>query len=73
MKRALITVLALLVVGSVLAQSPEPAKIRITTWNLEWFPDGSPREAALENQAQRVDAAAQLHSAPLRLSTLGPL
>jgi hypothetical protein len=41
MKRALIAVLALIVVGAALGQSPEPAKIRITTWNLEWFPYGS--------------------------------
>jgi hypothetical protein len=35
MKRALIAVLAFFVVASALGQSP--AKIRITTWNLEWF------------------------------------
>jgi hypothetical protein len=48
MKRGLIRVLAFFVVGSALGQSTEPAKIRITTWNLEWFPNGSPHEAPFE-------------------------
>jgi hypothetical protein len=58
MKRALIAVLAFFVVGSGLGQSP--AKIRITTWNLEWFPNGSPQDAAPEKQAQRIEAAADV-------------
>jgi hypothetical protein len=56
MKRVLFAVLAFLVVGSALGQSP--AKIRITTWNLEWFPNGSPHEATPEIQTQRIEAAA---------------
>jgi hypothetical protein len=39
MKRTLLAVLAF-VVGSAFGQSPEPAKVRITTWNVEWFPNG---------------------------------
>jgi hypothetical protein len=58
MKRALIAVLALFVVGSTLGQSP--AKIRITTWNLEWFPNGSPHDAPPEKQAQRIQSAADV-------------
>jgi hypothetical protein len=58
MKRALIAVLAFFVVGSALGQSP--AKIRITTWNLEWFPNGSPHDATPEIQAQRIEAAADV-------------
>src|SRR4029453_12037807 len=58
MKRALIALLAFVVVGSALGQSP--AKIRITTWNLEWFPNGSPRETSPEKQAQRIEAAADV-------------
>jgi hypothetical protein len=53
MKRALLTVLAFFVVGSALGQSP--TKIRITTWNLEWFPNGSPYETTPEIQAQRIE------------------
>src|SRR6266480_4580084 len=36
------------------------AVIRITTWNLEWFPNGSAREATPEKQAQRIQAAADV-------------
>jgi hypothetical protein len=58
MKRTLVAVLALFVAASALGQSP--AKIRITTWNLEWFPNGSPHEATPEKQAQRIQAAADV-------------
>jgi endonuclease/exonuclease/phosphatase family metal-dependent hydrolase len=60
MKRALIAVLASFVVSAAFGQSPQPVKIRITTWNLEWFPNGSPREAPPEKQAQRIAAAADV-------------
>ena len=60
MKHALSLLLVFFVVGSALGQSPEPAKIRITTWNLEWFPNGSAREATPEKQAQRIQAAADV-------------
>jgi hypothetical protein len=56
MTQALILVLAFFVIGSALSQSP--AKVRITTWNLEWFPNGSPHETTPEIQAQRIEAAA---------------
>jgi endonuclease/exonuclease/phosphatase family metal-dependent hydrolase len=59
-KRALFALVALFVVVSAIGQSPEPAKIRITTWNLEWFPNGSAKDAPLEVQAQRVTAAADV-------------
>jgi hypothetical protein len=36
--RALVALLAPIAVGSVLSESPEAAKVRVTTWNLEWFP-----------------------------------
>jgi endonuclease/exonuclease/phosphatase family metal-dependent hydrolase len=60
MKRALIALLAFVVVGSALGQSTEPTKIRITTWNLEWFPNGSSHDAPPEKQAQRIEAAADV-------------
>jgi hypothetical protein len=50
--------LALFVAGSAFGQSP--ASIRITTWNLEWFPNGSAHDAPLEQQAQRIEAAADV-------------
>ena len=36
MKRTLLALFVFFLVGSVLGQAPQPAKIRTTTWNLEW-------------------------------------
>jgi hypothetical protein len=58
--RILLALVAFLVVGSALGQSSEPNKFRVTTWNLEWFPNGSAREAPPEKQAQRIQAAADV-------------
>jgi endonuclease/exonuclease/phosphatase family metal-dependent hydrolase len=58
--RALLALLTAFVVGSALGNSTEPARIRITTWNLEWFPDGSAHDATPEVQAQRIAAAADV-------------
>ena len=58
MKRALLALLAFFVVGSALGQSP--AKVRITTWNLEWFPNGSPHETTPKMQTLRIEAAADV-------------
>src|SRR5882672_10938513 len=58
--RALLALLTAFVVVSALCESPEPAKVRITTWNLEWFPNGSAHEATPELQAQRIAAAADV-------------
>ena len=60
MNRALLALVAFFVVGSALGQSPERAKIRITTWNLEWFPNGSAHDATPEVKAQRIAAAADV-------------
>ena len=60
MKRTLFALLAFFVVGSALGQSSEPAKIRITTWNLEWFPNGSSHDSTPEKQTQRIEAAADV-------------
>jgi endonuclease/exonuclease/phosphatase family metal-dependent hydrolase len=58
--RALLALLASVVVALALGESPEPAKLRITTWNLEWFPNGSAHDATPEVQAQRIAAAADV-------------
>jgi endonuclease/exonuclease/phosphatase family metal-dependent hydrolase len=58
--RALLALLTAFVVGSALGESPEQTKIRITTWNLEWFPNGSAHDAPPEVQAQRIAAAADV-------------
>ena len=36
------------------------ASIRVTTWNLKWFPNGSSKEIPPEAQAQRIAAAANV-------------
>jgi endonuclease/exonuclease/phosphatase family metal-dependent hydrolase len=41
--------------GSVLA-----GDIKVTTWNLEWFPDGSPNDAPRAEQQKRINNAAQV-------------
>jgi len=58
--RASLALLASLVVVSALGETTEPTKIRITTWNLEWFPNGSPHDATPDVQAQRIAAAADI-------------
>jgi endonuclease/exonuclease/phosphatase family metal-dependent hydrolase len=57
---ASLALLTAFVVGSGFGESPEPARIRITTWNLEWFPTGSAHDATPEVQAQRIAAAADV-------------
>src|SRR5436190_3693595 len=52
--------LAFLVLASTLGESKESTAIRITSWNLEWFPNGSAHDAAPEVQAQRIAAAADV-------------
>jgi hypothetical protein len=58
MNRALLALLGSFIVASALGESPEPTKVRITTWNLEWFPNGSAHDATPEQQAQRIKEAA---------------
>jgi hypothetical protein len=60
MKRTLLALVAFFIVSSALGQSPKPAGIRVTTWNLEWFPNGSAHDATQERQAPRVEAAADV-------------
>ena len=36
------------------------APIRVTTWNLEWFPNGTPKEAPPAEQQTRIHAAADV-------------
>jgi hypothetical protein len=59
-KSALFALLASVLVGSALGESTEPTTIRITTWNLEWFPSGSAKEAPAEQQNQRIKEAADV-------------
>jgi endonuclease/exonuclease/phosphatase family metal-dependent hydrolase len=58
--RAVLALFAAFVVGFALGNATEPTKVRITTWNLEWFPNGSAHDATPEVQAQRIAAAADV-------------
>jgi endonuclease/exonuclease/phosphatase family metal-dependent hydrolase len=58
--RALFSLLASVVVSSILGGSTEPAKVQITTWNLQWVPSGSAKEAPPEQQDQRIKEAANV-------------
>lgn len=42
------------------ASSLFASDIRITTWNLNWFPNGAPKEAPITEQERRVHAAADV-------------
>jgi len=58
--RAVFALLASLVVGSASCESTEPTTVRITTWNLQWFPSGSAKEASAEQQNERIKEAADV-------------
>src|SRR4030095_12656751 len=47
--------LAILITGHSAAQT-----VRCTTWNLEWFPNGSPKEASGAQQEKRIKEAADV-------------
>src|ERR1043166_7321906 len=51
--RLLVFAVLLLAVSPAFGQS-----IRVTTWNLEWFPNGSQKTASPEEQARRIGEAA---------------
>ncbi len=36
------------------------ATVRVTTWNLEWFPNGTPKELPAAEQAKRIAVAADV-------------
>lgn len=50
-------VLVLFVLG---AECHAADVVRITTWNLEWFPNGSAKDASAEEQDRRIIAAADV-------------
>ena len=58
--RASLALLGCLAVVCAPGESPELGKVRVTTWNLEWFPNGSAHDATPEVQAQRIAAAADV-------------
>jgi endonuclease/exonuclease/phosphatase family metal-dependent hydrolase len=58
-----ITLGILLACGARARADSEPSagnQIRVTTWNLEWFPNGSAKDASPEEQTKRINAAADV-------------
>jgi len=47
-------------VAVLLATTAVASPIRVTTWNLEWFPNGKPKELPAAEQQQRIAAAADV-------------
>jgi hypothetical protein len=57
----MLAIVAMLFCAAIPAISAESTNnIRITTWNLEWFPNGSAKEAYAEQQNQRIKEAADV-------------
>jgi len=52
------SVLIFVIAWCCLAASALAAPIRVTTWNLEWFPNGTPKELPAAEQDKRIAAAA---------------
>jgi endonuclease/exonuclease/phosphatase family metal-dependent hydrolase len=50
----------LLAIGGVLVDQTSAANVRLTTWNLEWFPNGTPKDAPVSEQEKRIHAAADV-------------
>ena len=53
-------VVALMALLSCSLPVSEGASIRLTTWNLRWFPNGSPKEVSATEQAANIRAAADV-------------
>jgi endonuclease/exonuclease/phosphatase family metal-dependent hydrolase len=53
--RAIVLGVAIIFLGSA---SVLAVTVRVTTWNLEWFPNGKPNELPAAEQATRIEAAA---------------
>jgi endonuclease/exonuclease/phosphatase family metal-dependent hydrolase len=53
----LATVLAM---GGGVVDQTSAANVRLTTWNLDWFPNGTPKEAPPAEQEKRIRAAADV-------------
>lgn len=56
-RRIIVAVSVISWCGQTFAESP---KVKVTTWNLEWFPNGSPKELARDAQDVRIAAAASV-------------
>jgi endonuclease/exonuclease/phosphatase family metal-dependent hydrolase len=57
-QRTIVSLVVALLAAVLPALSAAP--IRVTTWNLEWFPNGSPKELPASEQDKRIAAAANV-------------
>src|SRR6185503_10547151 len=53
-----ISLFVIFLLSSCAPQRVDNKKVRVTTWNLEWFPNGSPKELSVDAQNARISAAA---------------
>jgi endonuclease/exonuclease/phosphatase family metal-dependent hydrolase len=58
LQRTIFSLIAALLALAAPALAASP--IRVTTWNLEWFPNGSPKELPANEQEKRIAAAADV-------------
>jgi len=54
------TVAAIALLGLLVSEYSAAQTVRCTTWNLEWFPNGSAKEASVAQQEQRIKEAADV-------------
>ena len=54
------TLLAVAFVGLLISGHGEAQTVRCTTWNLEWFPNGSAKERPVAQQERRIKEAADV-------------
>jgi endonuclease/exonuclease/phosphatase family metal-dependent hydrolase len=54
------TVAAVTFLGLLICEYSDAQTVRCTTWNLQWFPNGSAHEASAEQQNQRIKEAADV-------------
>ena len=56
----LLFLVTLLTISGLLVDRASAANVRLTTWNLDWFPNGKPKEAPPADQEKRIQAAADV-------------
>ena len=54
------TVAAIALLGLLISEYSAAQTVRCTTWNLEWFPNGSAKETSAAKQEQRIKQAADV-------------
>jgi endonuclease/exonuclease/phosphatase family metal-dependent hydrolase len=56
----LLLLAALLTISGLLVDQASAANVRLTTWNLDWFPNGKPKVAPAAELEKRIHAAADV-------------